>query len=77
LPDRVLIDTTALLALINRDDALHERTQLAYRELTVARSLLVVTEWVLAEFLNGASAPPLRKPAIELTAHCGRPLASL
>jgi predicted nucleic acid-binding protein len=53
----VLIDTAALLALVNADDSLHQRASTAYRDLTIARSPLVLTEWVLAEFLNGASRP--------------------
>ncbi len=62
----VLIDTVAMLALINADDALHERTAGAYRELTAGRVPLATTEWICAEFLNGASRPPLRSAALRL-----------
>ncbi len=62
----VFIDTVALLALVNADDALHDRTVRAYGDLTTTRTTLVTTEWVLAEFLNGSSRPPLRAAALGL-----------
>jgi uncharacterized protein len=64
--DSVFIDTAALLAIANADDALHESTVTVYGELSRARTPLVTTQWVLAEFLNGASRPLLRVPAVSL-----------
>jgi predicted nucleic acid-binding protein len=66
--DQVLIDTVALLALINADDELHLRAADVYRSLSIARCSLVTTEWVLAEFLNGASSRQLRVNALSLHA---------
>lgn len=62
------IDTVALLALVNADDALHRRTADEYRRLSGDRAPLLTTEWVLAEFLNGAARPPLRGAALSLLA---------
>ena len=61
----VLVDTTALLALVNRRDQYHEAARKVSAELAVARRELVVSEWVLTEFLGGAARPPLRAAAIE------------
>lgn len=63
--DIVLIDTWALLALINRDDQWHEPALELSRELHARSRPLLTTEWILAEFLGGASRPPLRPLAIQ------------
>lgn len=64
----VFIDTTALLALINADDALHDAASEAYSKLTRTGAALVTSDWVVAEFLNGASRPPMRGAAVQLLA---------
>lgn len=56
----VFIDTSALLALINSDDALHQRAVRVQNELDARRSPLVTSEWVFAEFLNHTATPPRR-----------------
>jgi uncharacterized protein len=61
----VLVDTAALLALVNRRDQYHEAARRISAELAAARRLLIVSEWVLMEFLGGAARPPLRAAAIE------------
>jgi uncharacterized protein len=66
--DQVFVDTVALLALINADDELHRRTVEVYNELSRDRAPLLTTEWVLAEFLNGASSLPMRAGALALHA---------
>jgi predicted nucleic acid-binding protein len=62
----VLLDTSALLALTNRNDALHSAAVLVERELAKRQAKLLTTDWVLAEFLGGAARLPLRAAAIEL-----------
>ncbi len=64
--DQVLIDTVALLALVNADDELHQRTASVYRTLAHERAPLLTTHWVLAEFLNGASSIAMRGSALKL-----------
>ena len=61
----VFVDTWALLALINRDDAWHVRAVAVSRELNVRARPLITSEWVLTEFLGGAAHPPLRALAVE------------
>jgi predicted nucleic acid-binding protein len=62
----VYIDTSALLALLNADDELHSDALAAYARLTSERAPLVVSGWVIAEFLNGASAVSMRASAVRL-----------
>jgi predicted nucleic acid-binding protein len=61
--DPVLLDTWALMALINRDDQWHRRAVDVSGELNAQGRLLVITEWILTEFLGGAARPPLRQLA--------------
>ncbi len=61
----VLVDTTALLALVNRRDQYHVAARGVSVELAAAGRPLIVSEWVLTEFLGGAARPPLRAAAIE------------
>jgi hypothetical protein len=61
----VFVDTWALLALINRDDAWHKQAVAVSRELSVQATPLVTSEWVLTEFLGGAAHPSLRALAVE------------
>ncbi len=65
-PHEVFVDTSALLALVNRSDALHPRARAVYEDLLVSRTVFVSSEWVLAEFLNGAARQLLRTPAIRV-----------
>lgn len=66
--DQVFVDTVALLAVVNADDELHQRTVEVYRALSRDRAPLLTTEWVLAEFLNGASSLRMRASALKLHA---------
>jgi predicted nucleic acid-binding protein len=58
--DPVLIDTWALLALIDRADQWHQQAVEMSRQLSGAKRSLVITEWILTEFLGAAARPPLR-----------------
>lgn len=59
----ILIDTGYLVALANPNDALHERV-LAWSDL-LSESLLV-TEYVLVEFVDGFSRPDWRNRAYQV-----------
>ncbi|MFQ5411158.1 MAG: type II toxin-antitoxin system VapC family toxin [Phycisphaerae bacterium] len=60
------VDTSAMLALVNRDDALHDRAKQVNRTLAEASYELVTSDWVLAEFLGGAAPITLRQAACRL-----------
>ena len=64
--NEVFVDTTALLAIVNRADYLHSAASKVHRQLSATGTPLVTTEWVLAEFLGGASRPPLRANAANI-----------
>ena len=59
----VFLDTVALLALANRDDALHEQAKSIHESLASEQVPLLTSDWVLAEFLGAASRRPLREAA--------------
>ncbi|MEE9295888.1 MAG: PIN domain-containing protein [Phycisphaerae bacterium] len=64
---KVFVDTVALLALANLDDGLHELCSTIWRErLSAGSSSMVTSDWVLSEFLSGASRQPLRKAACRM-----------
>lgn len=65
--NQVFLDTSALLALVNRDDAIHVTAAAVEADLTNQRIPLVTSDWVLLEFLNGASGLSLRAAAARLT----------
>lgn len=60
----MFLDTAALVALIDKTDALHARAVQVEAELGVERAHLVTSEWVLSELLAYAAAPPLRSAAL-------------
>ncbi len=60
----VFVDTAALIALVNRDDALHGRAVRVQSELAGRATPYVTSDWVLSEFLGGAARRPLREAAI-------------
>ena len=63
--DVVFVDTWAMLALTNRDDARHAEAVALSQRFSAERRPLFTSEWVLAEFLGAAARPPLRALAIE------------
>jgi predicted nucleic acid-binding protein len=64
----VLLDTWALLALINENDQWHPQATMIGRELVAHKRPMIVTDWTLAEFLGRAADPPLRQHAIRSVA---------
>jgi len=66
--NEVFVDTSALLAVVSRADALHRTAVLLNKELSAARTPLITSDWVLAEFLSGASRSPLRAGATQMVA---------
>lgn len=56
----VFLDTAGLLALLNENDSLHQVAKRTKLELTRTRTIIVSSDWVLAEFLNFASRPRSR-----------------
>ncbi|MCC7291743.1 MAG: PIN domain-containing protein [Phycisphaerales bacterium] len=65
-PHEVFVDTSALLALVNRSDALHSGAKAAHDDLLRDGVTFVSSEWVLAEFLNGCARQVLRSAAIRV-----------
>jgi predicted nucleic acid-binding protein len=61
----VFLDTSALLALVNSDDAMHRAAVKIQDELDERSIPLLTSEWVLTEFLNHTSAPPRREVGIK------------
>ena len=60
----VFIDSVALMALVNQGDALHIRARDLLASINTDRRPAVTSEWVLAEFLGGASRVRFRAAAI-------------
>ncbi len=60
----VFIDTHALLATINADDAHHAVCLEVLGRIASSRTKAITSDWVLAEFLSAASRRPLRPAAI-------------
>lgn len=55
------VDTSALLALANRDDALYETARQVNTRLKTSGYDLVTSDWILTELLGGASRVGLRQ----------------
>lgn len=55
-PAHVFVDTHALVAIVNADDAYHATAFEAFAELERSRSRVYTSDWVLAEFLTFASS---------------------
>ncbi|NOT00041.1 MAG: PIN domain-containing protein [Phycisphaerales bacterium] len=70
--ETLFLDTVALLALVNRDDELHERCERIWREHVADGSRFITSEWVLGEFLGGASRRPLREAACRIVDRLAR-----
>jgi predicted nucleic acid-binding protein len=51
----VFLDSSGLLALLNRRDALHDHALRVRDELVSQQAHLVTTDWVLSEFLGAAA----------------------
>ena len=69
MPDNeVFADTSALMAIINRADALHPSAVALHHEFRTMRTPLVTSDWVLAEFLCVAARAPFRATATKAVA---------
>jgi predicted nucleic acid-binding protein len=64
--DEVFVDTSALAALVDRSDALHQQARIVEREILVSKRRLVTSEAVLTEFLGFAARPPVRDGALRM-----------
>jgi predicted nucleic acid-binding protein len=62
----ILVDTWALLALANVEDQWHGAAEQVSEQLERRGCPLVVTEWILAEFLGSAARPPVRRSAVAI-----------
>ena len=65
----VFLDTLAILALIDKKDRWHDAATAVSKELDTQKRPLVVTEWVLTEFLNATAKAPYRRLAVEAVHH--------
>jgi len=64
MSEKAFVDTAAWIALINRDDALHEQAKTVVAQLRKAMFKLITTEFILVEVANALSKPPLREYAV-------------
>lgn len=62
---KILVDTAAWIALLNKDDTLHAQAQRIMKRLRRQRTLLVTTEFVLLEVADALSAPAHRARTVE------------
>lgn len=62
----VFVDSSALLALLNSRDSLHEESLRVEAALIRARTMLFTSDWVLSEFLSSASSVAGRDPAARM-----------
>ncbi|MGH7291508.1 MAG: hypothetical protein ACREJT_09875, partial [Myxococcota bacterium] len=61
----VFVDASAIIAMVDSDDALHQVAQQTAISMEAADALLVLSDAVLSEFLAYCSSPPkLRKSAV-------------
>jgi predicted nucleic acid-binding protein len=60
------IDTTALIALANKSDHLHERAVAVRRRLSAGSDRVVTSQWVCTELLNSLAAELTRSHALRL-----------
>ena len=65
-PPPVFVDTHCLVALLNADDEDHAAAARAVAALAERRRAAAVSDWVLAEFLSGASRRAMRRAAAAL-----------
>jgi uncharacterized protein len=61
----VFVDTWAHIALLRKEDQWHAQALALSRQLDAEKRSLVVTEWVLTEFLGNAVESPLRDCAVQ------------
>jgi predicted nucleic acid-binding protein len=59
----VFVDTSALMALLNRDDAKHGAAVAVRDQLAASHTSMILSDWVLSELLASCSRQPLRAVA--------------
>src|SRR6267142_5042953 len=62
----IFLDTAGLLALVNRDDALHERAVRVMTTLAEEGRRAITSDWVLAELLGSTARARLRRGGVRL-----------
>jgi predicted nucleic acid-binding protein len=62
---KVFVDTVAWIALVNRDDNLHEPARQQLQSLFTERAQLVTTELVLIELASALAMPSRRSQAYQ------------
>jgi predicted nucleic acid-binding protein len=75
--NEVFVDTTCLIALLRKRDALHAIAIRVMDEMAREGVTLVTSDWVLAEFLGGASDPALRGAAAKMVHRLNAESASI
>jgi predicted nucleic acid-binding protein len=58
--DRILLDTSGWIALLNASDGLHPEAVKVWQDPRVSGDIVVVTDWIVAETGNGLSRSPAR-----------------
>lgn len=61
---KVFVDTAAWLALMNKDDALHDQAIQVKKQLQIERSQLVTTDFVFLEVADALATPKFRAGTI-------------
>lgn len=65
---KVFVDTHALVATLNADDAHHQEVNRVFAEVSDARVQVFTSDWVLAEFLSVAARRSWRVAAMNIVA---------
>jgi len=63
--EKILVDTAVWLALLNRNDELHEQARQVMKTLRQQRTALITTEFALLEVADVLSAPAHRGRVVE------------
>ena len=67
MKNTIFVDTSAWIALMNKDDELHLESLVLHQELMTQNHLLITTDYVLTELANGMSKVNIWKPENLLT----------
>jgi predicted nucleic acid-binding protein len=62
--DRVFFDTSGWIAILNKTDRWHRTARDVKRRLVRQHTIFILTDYIIVEFANGFSKPPLRAVAI-------------
>ncbi len=64
MPQSVFVDTAAWIALLNKDDDLHNQATAVMQSLQRSNSQLITTEFIMLEVADALSQPQLRPKTI-------------